>query len=155
MTVDDTAISRTPQRHDGGGGRRAADGGLRRRCPRTRAPQVAVLAGDYLLARASVAMARLQNVEVVQIMATALDSLVAGEIMQIKSAPDEQLEMGHYLRKVGRLLCVCVCVCVDAAHARSTAVARRSTGVGVGMSRARRAPLPRGVTPRPLATGVG
>jgi len=29
VTVDDTAISRTPQRHDGGGGRRAADGGRR------------------------------------------------------------------------------------------------------------------------------
>ena len=119
---------------------------------------MAVLAGDYLLARASVAMARLQNVEVVQIMATALDSLVAGEIMQIKSAPDEQLEMGHYLRKVGRLLCVCVCVCgrrscpLDRRGAPLNRCRRRHVACA---SRARRAPLPRGVTPRPLATGVG
>ena len=38
--------------------------------------QVAVLAGDYLLARASVLLAKLDNVDVVQIMASALDALV-------------------------------------------------------------------------------
>ena len=47
--------------------------------------KVAVLSGDYLLARASVLLAKLQNVEVVEVMAKALDSLVSGEIMQIKS----------------------------------------------------------------------
>lgn len=47
--------------------------------------KVAVLAGDYLLARASVLLAKLQNPEVVEVMAKALDSLVSGEIMQIKS----------------------------------------------------------------------
>ncbi|KAJ1449917.1 isoprenoid synthase domain-containing protein [Pelagophyceae sp. CCMP2097] len=47
--------------------------------------KVAVLAGDYLLARASVLLAKLQNAEVVEVMARALDSLVSGEIMQIKS----------------------------------------------------------------------
>lgn len=47
--------------------------------------KVAVLAGDYLLARASVELALLGNVGVVEVMASALDSLVSGEIMQIKS----------------------------------------------------------------------
>jgi len=61
--------------------------------------KVAVLAGDYLLARASVLLARLENTAVVQIMATALESLVAGEIMQLKSAPESLLEMESYLRK--------------------------------------------------------
>jgi len=61
--------------------------------------KVAVLAGDYLLARASVLLARLENTAVVQIMATALESLVAGEIMQLKSAPESLLEMETYLRK--------------------------------------------------------
>lgn len=61
--------------------------------------KVAVLSGDYLLARASVLMAKLENVEVVQIMASALDSLVQGEILQIKSAPEDTLDMGYYLRK--------------------------------------------------------
>jgi len=61
--------------------------------------KVAVLAGDYLLARASVLLAKLECVNVVQIMASALDSLVQGEIMQIKSAPEDTLEMSYYLRK--------------------------------------------------------
>lgn len=61
--------------------------------------KVAVLAGDYLLARASVLLARLQNVEVVEIMATALDSLVQGEIMQARSAVKDLLDLNHYLRK--------------------------------------------------------
>merc|ERR1712238_156771 len=61
--------------------------------------KVAVLAGDYLLARASVLLARLENTAVVQIMVTALESLVAGEIMQLKSSPKELLEMTSYLRK--------------------------------------------------------
>ena len=52
-----------------------------------------MLAGDYLLARASVLLAKLDNVDVVQIMASALDALVQGEIMQIKSAPNDMLEM--------------------------------------------------------------
>ncbi|CAM9622745.1 unnamed protein product, partial [Discosporangium mesarthrocarpum] len=61
--------------------------------------KVAVLAGDYLLARASVLLARLRNVEVVEIMATALDSLVQGEIMQLKAEPRDMLDMNMYLRK--------------------------------------------------------
>mmetsp|Transcript_17042 Transcript_17042/g.16467 ORF Transcript_17042/g.16467 Transcript_17042/m.16467 type:complete len:576 (-) Transcript_17042:351-2078(-) len=61
--------------------------------------KVAVLAGDYLLARASVLLARLENTAVVQIMATALESLVAGEIMQLKSSADSLLLMETYLRK--------------------------------------------------------
>jgi geranylgeranyl pyrophosphate synthase len=60
---------------------------------------VAVLAGDYLLARASVLLARLENVQVVEIMANALDSLVQGEIMQAKSSSEDLADLGHYLRK--------------------------------------------------------
>lgn len=61
--------------------------------------KVAVLAGDYLLARASVLLARLENTAVVQIMATALESLVAGEIMQLKSPAESLLQMETYLKK--------------------------------------------------------
>lgn len=61
--------------------------------------KVAVLAGDYLLARASVLLARLENTAVVQIMAAALESLVSGEIMQLKAPPKSLLEMDSYLRK--------------------------------------------------------
>jgi geranylgeranyl pyrophosphate synthase len=61
--------------------------------------KVAVLAGDYLLARASVLLARLQHFKVVEVMATALDSLVQGEIMQARSKKEDSLDMNYYLRK--------------------------------------------------------
>eukprot|EP00607_Mallomonas_marina_P000146 CAMPEP_0182428760 /NCGR_PEP_ID=MMETSP1167-20130531/23405_1 /TAXON_ID=2988 /ORGANISM="Mallomonas Sp, Strain CCMP3275" /LENGTH=297 /DNA_ID=CAMNT_0024611833 /DNA_START=509 /DNA_END=1402 /DNA_ORIENTATION=+ len=61
--------------------------------------KVAVLAGDYLLARASVLLARLQHLQVVEVMASALDSLVQGEIMQARSKGEELLDMERYLRK--------------------------------------------------------
>jgi geranylgeranyl pyrophosphate synthase len=61
--------------------------------------KVAVLAGDYLLARASVLLARLQHFQVVEVMASALDALVQGEIMQARSKKEELLDMNFYLRK--------------------------------------------------------
>lgn len=61
--------------------------------------KVAVLAGDHLLARASVLLARLQHFQVVEVMASALDALVQGEIMQARSRNDELLDMNAYLRK--------------------------------------------------------
>merc|ERR1719223_777026 len=61
--------------------------------------KVAVLSGDYLLARASVLLARLRHFEVVEVMATALDALVQGEIMQARAKKEEALDMSYYLRK--------------------------------------------------------
>lgn len=61
--------------------------------------KVAVLAGDYLLARASVLLARLQHFQVVEVMASALDALVQGEIMQARSKKEELLDINYYLRK--------------------------------------------------------
>ena len=42
-----------------------------------------VLAGDYLLARASVSLAALRNSEIVRLMSEVLEELVSGEIMQV------------------------------------------------------------------------
>lgn len=61
--------------------------------------KVAVLAGDYLLARASVLLARLQLCAVVEVMASALDALVQGEIMQARTKKEDMLSMDYYLRK--------------------------------------------------------
>jgi hexaprenyl-diphosphate synthase len=47
--------------------------------------KMAILAGDFLLARASVALARLRNPEVVELSATAIANLVEGEFMQLKN----------------------------------------------------------------------
>jgi len=90
--------------------------------------KVAVLAGDYLLARASVLLARLENTAVVQIMATALESLVAGEIMQLKSPPESLLEMETYLRKsyykTASLICyACRSTALLGGHAYGSTVA--------------------------------
>jgi geranylgeranyl pyrophosphate synthase len=61
--------------------------------------KVAVLAGDYLLARASMLLARLQHLQVVEVMASALEALVQGEIMQARSKGQELSDMEQYLRK--------------------------------------------------------
>lgn len=103
--------------------------------------KVAVLAGDYLLARASVLLATLNNVDVVQIMASALDALVQGEIMQIKSTPDETLEMSYYLRKsyykTASLICdACKSCAVLAGHEvdSDTATAAEKFGYHLGLA---------------------
>ena len=44
--------------------------------------KMAILAGDYLLARASIYLARLRDVEVVETMSTIIEHLVRGEVMQ-------------------------------------------------------------------------
>jgi len=90
--------------------------------------KVAVLAGDYLLARASVLLARLENTAVVQIMATALESLVSGEVMQLKSSPESMLEMSSYLKKsyykTASLICyACRSTALLGGHTYGSAVA--------------------------------
>merc|ERR1719287_249280 len=100
--------------------------------------KVAVLAGDYLLARASVLLARLENMAVVQIMATALESLVSGEIMQLKSSPDELLRMESYLKKsyykTASLICyACRSCALLGGHAYGSTVATACEEFGFHM----------------------
>jgi hexaprenyl-diphosphate synthase len=45
--------------------------------------QLAVLAGDFLLARASVALARLRDCDVVELLSTVIEHLVRGEVIQM------------------------------------------------------------------------
>ncbi|KAK1753047.1 mitochondrial putative hexaprenyl pyrophosphate synthase [Echria macrotheca] len=53
--------------------------------------KMAVLAGDFLLGRASVALARLRHAEVIELLATVIANLVEGEFMQLKNtARDEE-----------------------------------------------------------------
>ncbi|KAJ3088651.1 coq1 putative hexaprenyl diphosphate synthase [Physocladia obscura] len=48
--------------------------------------KMAVLAGDFLLGRASVALSRLRNVEVVELLSTVISNLVEGEFMQLRNS---------------------------------------------------------------------
>ena len=68
--------------------------------------KMAVLAGDFLLGRASVALARLRDPEVVELLATVIANLVEGEFMQLKNtATDEknpqwsEETISYYLQK--------------------------------------------------------
>jgi len=61
--------------------------------------KAAVMSGDFLLARASIALAKLEHAQVTQEMAKSLEALVQGEIMQLKSTADERLSLEYYLTK--------------------------------------------------------
>ncbi|KAG0451179.1 hypothetical protein HPP92_026554 [Vanilla planifolia] len=58
-----------------------------------------VLAGDFLLSRACVALAKLKNTEVVTSVATAVEHLVNGETMQMTTASEQRRSMEYYLQK--------------------------------------------------------
>ncbi|EDN95212.1 hypothetical protein SS1G_11088 [Sclerotinia sclerotiorum 1980 UF-70] len=67
---------------------------------------MAVLAGDFLLSRASVALARLRDAEVTELLATVIANLVEGEFMQLKNTAQDEKNpvwteetISYYLQK--------------------------------------------------------
>ncbi|KAI4151446.1 MAG: hypothetical protein L6R39_002044 [Caloplaca ligustica] len=68
--------------------------------------KMAVLAGDFLLGRASVALARLRDAEVIELLATVIANLVEGEFMQLKNTAQDEAKpewtedtLSYYLQK--------------------------------------------------------
>jgi hexaprenyl-diphosphate synthase len=68
--------------------------------------KLAVLAGDFLLGRASVALARLRDPEVTELLATVIANLVEGEFMQLRNTANDsrhpvwtQDTLSYYLQK--------------------------------------------------------
>lgn len=63
--------------------------------------KMSVLAGDFMLGRASVALARLRHPEVIELLATVIANLVEGEFMQLKNMVDDghASTMEYYLQK--------------------------------------------------------
>lgn len=61
--------------------------------------KVAILAGDFLLARASVSLASLRDTTIVELLSQVLEHLVSGEVMQMTSSPSQLLDIDHYLHK--------------------------------------------------------
>ncbi|XP_070842289.1 all trans-polyprenyl-diphosphate synthase PDSS1 [Chaetodon trifascialis] len=59
----------------------------------------AILAGDFILSVASMALARVGNIAVVKMVAEVIDDLVRGEFMQLGSREDENDRFTHYLEK--------------------------------------------------------
>ncbi|KAE8719996.1 Solanesyl diphosphate synthase 3 [Hibiscus syriacus] len=61
--------------------------------------ELAVLAGDFLLSRACVALAALKNTEVVSLLATVVENLVMGETMQMNTSSEQRCSMEYYMQK--------------------------------------------------------
>ena len=61
--------------------------------------KVAILAGDFLLARASMTLASLKCTDVVTLMSQILEDLVSGEVLQATASAHSLTTMQHYLQK--------------------------------------------------------
>ena len=66
--------------------------------------KLSILAGDFLLGRASVALARLGSSEIVELMATVIANLVEGEVLQLKATSEPETQptqkgFEEYMRK--------------------------------------------------------
>jgi len=61
--------------------------------------KVAILAGDFLLARACLALARLRHLDVVELLSTVIEHLVRGEIVQMRPELQEGDLLELYLSK--------------------------------------------------------
>lgn len=59
--------------------------------------KIAILCGDFLLARASLQLARLRDHTVTELMSSLIAELVEGELAQLR--PSSELTMDYYLRK--------------------------------------------------------
>ncbi|KAF3677755.1 putative calmodulin-like protein 5-like [Capsicum annuum] len=68
--------------------------------------QLAVLAGDFLLSRACVALAS-KNTEVVSLLATVVEHLVTGETMQMTTSSDERCRQRALMRASEALKLIC------------------------------------------------
>nr|XP_046211891.1 all trans-polyprenyl-diphosphate synthase PDSS1-like isoform X2 [Oncorhynchus gorbuscha] len=61
--------------------------------------QKAILAGDFILSAASMALARIGNNTVVSVLSQVIEDLVRGEFMQLGSKENESERFKHYLEK--------------------------------------------------------
>ncbi|XP_036617832.1 decaprenyl-diphosphate synthase subunit 1 [Trichosurus vulpecula] len=59
----------------------------------------AVLAGDFILSAASVALARIGNATIVSVLTQVLEDLVRGEFLQLGSKENENERFAHYIEK--------------------------------------------------------
>ncbi|KAM9712931.1 all trans-polyprenyl-diphosphate synthase PDSS1 isoform 2-T2 [Menidia menidia] len=59
----------------------------------------AILAGDFILSAASMALARIGNITVVKVLSQVIEDLVRGEFMQLGSKENENERFKHYLEK--------------------------------------------------------
>mmetsp|Transcript_14383 Transcript_14383/g.29014 ORF Transcript_14383/g.29014 Transcript_14383/m.29014 type:complete len:477 (-) Transcript_14383:87-1517(-) len=61
--------------------------------------RVAVLSGDFLLARSAILLAELEDPRVISGMATSIEHLCGGELLQIKSTKNDLATFAYYIEK--------------------------------------------------------
>ncbi|GJP38443.1 hypothetical protein CLOM_g22878 [Closterium sp. NIES-68] len=101
--------------------------------------KLAVLAGDFLLARASAALAGLRNTEVVELLSAVLEHLVGGEVMQMTAEPTQCSSMDYYMRKTflktaSLIANSCKAVAVLGGHDAATAQLAYDYGQHLGLA---------------------
>ncbi|NP_001234089.1 geranyl pyrophosphate synthase isoform X1 [Solanum lycopersicum] len=101
--------------------------------------KLAVLAGDFLLSRACVALASLKNTEVVCLLATVVEHLVTGETMQMTTSSDERCSMEYYMQKTyyktaSLISNSCKAIALLAGHSAEVSVLAFDYGKNLGLA---------------------
>uniref|UniRef100_A0A803NAI0 Uncharacterized protein n=1 Tax=Chenopodium quinoa TaxID=63459 RepID=A0A803NAI0_CHEQI len=100
---------------------------------------MAVLAGDLLLSRACVALASLQNNEVVSLIAEVVQHLVTGETMQMTTSSEQRLNMQYYMEKTyyktaSLISNSCKSIALLAGHSTEAAMLSYEYGKNLGLA---------------------
>jgi len=100
--------------------------------------KVSLLAGDFLLARASVELAKLTNVAVVEIMGVSLENMCRGEIMQAQARVEDKLNTTYYtetvsLKTASLLAEACKCTALLRGDGRSSPNADAAFEFGINL----------------------
>jgi solanesyl diphosphate synthase len=97
--------------------------------------KMAIMAGDFLLARASISLARLQNCEVTELMASALGDLIEGEFMQMRGggAFDQYIQK-TYLKTASLLANGCRCAAILSGATRDIVDVSTEYGKNLGLA---------------------
>ncbi|XWS71545.1 hypothetical protein CRYUN_Cryun03dG0146900 [Craigia yunnanensis] len=101
--------------------------------------KLAVLAGDFLLSRACVALASLKNTEVVTLIATVVENLVTGETMQLTTASKQRFSMEYYMQKTynktaSLISNSCKSIAILAGHTAEVAILAFEYGKNLGLA---------------------
>ncbi|ONI11068.1 hypothetical protein PRUPE_4G085300 [Prunus persica] len=101
--------------------------------------KLAVLAGDFLLSRACVALASLRNTEVVSLLSTVVEHLVTGETMQMTTTSDQRCSMEYYIQKTyfktaSLISNSCKAIAILAGHTAEVAMLAFEYGKNLGLA---------------------
>jgi len=95
----------------------------------------AIKSGDFILARAVVSLARLENLEVAELMATAMEDLIEGEFLQLRGGVNfEKYMKKTYLKTASLIEKGCRCAAILSGASRDVVDMATEYGKNVGMA---------------------